>query len=130
MYMPQAARTALAEQAQQLQDSQQAQQRLRDSLAVAEAAAAADSAQLAAAAEEQKQHTAQIAASSAVRNKAARLSGEVERLTALGNEDRAALNAAERKLAAQAQVFQPFHLISNEQKQNSNLSPLSKAVDS
>ena len=95
---------ALAAQTQQLQALQQAQQGLKDALAAAEARAAANATAAEAAAAAEEASCKQAAALAEARRTAARLSGEVQRLMAVGNEDRAAVHAAERQVAAQAQV--------------------------
>jgi hypothetical protein len=77
---------------------------LKDTLAGAEARAAANAAAADAMAAAEAQSCQQAAALVESRRTIERLSGEVQRLMAVGNEDRAAVHAAERRLAAQAQV--------------------------
>ena len=91
----------MAAQTQQLQALQQG---LQDALAAAEARAAANAAAAATAAAVEQRSCEQAAALAESRRITERLSGEVQRLMAVGNDDRAAVHAAERRLAAQAQV--------------------------
>lgn len=91
----QAARAALSEQATQLAA-------LQHQAAQAQQLAAAATCKQAAAASEQA--AAAAAALEGAKAAAARLAAEIGRLMDLGNQDRAALNAARRRLDAQSEV--------------------------